>query len=179
MNQRWGGKLDNDPALSLWLRVENEIVERIIPHLDLIPIPVGQIAADLQLSVMTAALEPDISGLIRRAPNEEERYEVKVNVADAPARQRFTVAHEIGHFALHRHLIGAEGITDTVLFRSRLSNRQEAEANRIAASLLLPWDSVHRYCTDKFGAGPSEANIAAVARAYVVSELTVGYRFGF
>lgn len=178
-SDQWAGKLDGDPAKQLWDRIDESTAYVIMSHLDAMPVPVGRIATALHLRVLTAALDPDISGLIRRLPGNVEQHEIKVNVADVAARQRFTVAHEIGHFALHRHLIGSDGITDTILFRSKLSNKQEAEANRLAASILLPWAAVHQYCFERFGVAPSEENMAAIAKAFVVSELTVGFRFGF
>ena len=47
------------------------------------------------------------------------------------------MAHEIGHYLLHRDQIGS-GIVDDALYRSSLSDRREAEANRIAADILMP-----------------------------------------
>jgi Zn-dependent peptidase ImmA (M78 family) len=56
-------------------------------------------------------------------------------------RKRFTVAHEVGHFVLHRNQIG-ESLTDDELYRSGLSTRQEAQANRFAADILMPKDLI-------------------------------------
>ncbi|HCM3005245.1 TPA: ImmA/IrrE family metallo-endopeptidase, partial [Klebsiella pneumoniae] len=52
-------------------------------------------------------------------------------------RQRFTLAHEIAHFLLHRDRIG-DGITDDILYRSKLSDFMEVQANRLAADILMP-----------------------------------------
>jgi Zn-dependent peptidase ImmA (M78 family) len=53
------------------------------------------------------------------------------------------LAHEIAHYLLHRNLIG-DGIEDTALYRSRLSDTVEVEANRQAASMLMPAPLVRR-----------------------------------
>lgn len=99
------------------------------------PVKVGTIAQALGLSVKSATLGAGISGEIKC---EEDTYIIRVNRHDVKARQRFTVAHEISHFLLHRELIG-DGIVDDVLYRSNLSNLQEAQANRLAADIVMPW----------------------------------------
>jgi Zn-dependent peptidase ImmA (M78 family) len=47
------------------------------------------------------------------------------------------VAHELAHFLLHSEHIN-KGISDDVLYRSSLSDRREAQANRLAADILMP-----------------------------------------
>ena len=54
---------------------------------------------------------------------------------ESAARARFDVAHEIGHFVLHRG-VDQEEIEDPKTLR-----RIEAEANRFAGALLLPRES--------------------------------------
>lgn len=52
-------------------------------------------------------------------------------------RERFTIAHEIGHYVLPRHgsiVCGGEGM----MLRSRAGDEHEVAANRFAAELLLP-----------------------------------------
>jgi Zn-dependent peptidase ImmA (M78 family) len=53
-----------------------------------------------------------------------------------PVRQRFTLAHEIAHFLLHRHL-SAEWLDGRTAWSDRL-DAIEREANRFAAALLMP-----------------------------------------
>lgn len=66
-----------------------------------------------------------------------------VNAADILPRRRFTAAHELGHFVLHRermagcfHADTAETIRETI--DDEQSAEMEREANRFAAELLLP-----------------------------------------
>jgi len=49
-------------------------------------------------------------------------------------RDRFTIAHELGHYFLH----AKQGKVPGVAFRSLKYQRQEWEANWFAASLLMP-----------------------------------------
>ncbi|MGD8121172.1 ImmA/IrrE family metallo-endopeptidase [Vibrio sp. TRT 2004] len=73
------------------------------------------------------------------------RFKIAYNVDHARVRQRFTIAHELGHYYLHRHLLG-KGTGDNRAYRSdgtRLDNLdigqlQETEANAFAADLLMP-----------------------------------------
>ena len=102
-----------------------------------IPVRVGALAQALGLGVLRSTLQPGISGQIEPSPDFASGYVIRVNRHEPKNRQRFTIAHEIGHYMLHRDRIGS-GIKDTKLYRSRLSNAMEAEANRYAANLLMP-----------------------------------------
>lgn len=44
-------------------------------------------------------------------------YSIVVRASDPYVRRRFTVAHEIGHFVLHRHRIGSS-LTDDAMYRA-------------------------------------------------------------
>jgi Zn-dependent peptidase ImmA (M78 family) len=92
----------------------------------------------LGLSVnMNASLSPEVSGRIIRGGHAASGYHIDVNAAHSSNRKRFTLAHEIAHFLLHRELIG-DGIEDNGLYRSRLSDFIEVEANKMAAQMLMP-----------------------------------------
>src|SRR5215217_1945633 len=107
------------------------------------PVKLSELGKALGLSIKAATLPVGISGEIRPSPDHPGRYVIRVNRHDSPERQRFTVAHEIGHYLLHRNQIG-NGITDDVLYRSTLTDRREAEANRVAADILMPSHLVAR-----------------------------------
>jgi hypothetical protein len=63
-----------------------------------------------------------------------------VNADDILARRRFTAAHELGHFVLHRGEMERFRLdTDDTLKESEpVKDPKEAEANRFAAELLMP-----------------------------------------
>jgi len=100
------------------------------------PVRLPELARALGVPVKAATLGPGISGEIRPNAN-RDGFVIRVNRHDHPKRQRFTVAHEIAHFLLHREEIG-DGIEDDVLYRSALSDRREQQANRLAADILMP-----------------------------------------
>lgn len=98
-------------------------------------------------------------------------YSIVVRASDAYVRRRFTVAHEIAHFLLHRNLIG-NSITDDEWYRSDLSNAQEAEANRLAADILMP-DSLLAANIKRYG-----ADSGVLAPLFEVSEIAMQIRLG-
>jgi hypothetical protein len=169
----------DDPAAALWKRVDEQDRLLIAPLLQTTPVRIGEIASRLSLEVISLTLPTNISGLIRRIPGNAELYEIQVNNTDAAVRQRFTVAHEIAHYLLHREQIGTDGITDSILYRSKLSDKTEAEANKLSAALLLPWDEVISWHRRRFGTAPTAEHIDEVSNNFRVSRLAVGFRFGF
>lgn len=64
-----------------------------------------------------------------------------MNKADRPQRQRFTVAHELGHWILHRKAFEQNPDAYPVLPRFQAverSNAFEQEANAFASEILVP-----------------------------------------
>ncbi|AUJ71392.1 ImmA/IrrE family metallo-endopeptidase [Pseudoalteromonas sp. NC201] len=123
---------------SEWFRLSKEQKDIISQHHDSFPVKVGSIAKAFGIQVKRSTLSPGISGEIKETNGE---VIVKINRHDSEERQRFTLAHEIAHFLLHRDKIG-DGIVDTMLFRSSLSNSLEAEANRLAADIVMPFSLI-------------------------------------
>ncbi len=139
-----------------------------------VPVRVGALAKALGLKVVEAALPLNISGLIQ--PDGEEGFIIKVNRFESKERQRFTIAHEISHFLLHRDKINA-GVVDSVLYRSRLSSRIEAEANKLAADILMPVNQVEDCLgTEEFY--DNNDRVASLAQHFGVSKQAMGIRLG-
>lgn len=117
---------------------------------DNVPVDVDLLAKALDLELKYTSLDDEISGMIERLS--DDRFRIVVNSNHAKTRQRFTIAHEIAHYMLHRNLIG-DGITDNKAYRSadkgqysnsRVGSRQEAEANKLAATILMPLEPVKK-----------------------------------
>jgi Zn-dependent peptidase ImmA (M78 family) len=139
------------------------------------PVRLDPITEGLDAIVVTQELEPDVSGMLVR---EDDGLIIGVNKHHSLVRRRFTVAHELGHLQLHP---GRALILDTsvrINFRDRLSSlatdREEIEANRFAAALLMPQELVVQATT---GAprDPDEL-VRLLARRFKVSEPAMGYR---
>lgn len=92
-----------------------------------------------------ADLREDISGQIEMIG--DDKYKISIQKRDHYYRKRFTMAHELGHFILHKDKIGA-GLDDSKMYRAMyrmgdgVSNKEEMEANRYAAITLMPKDMV-------------------------------------
>lgn len=137
------------------------------------PVKVGEIAKAFGLTVLAATLPAGVSGEIRPFG---VSYRIKVNRHDSVPRQRFTVAHELAHFLLHRDLIGS-GITDDVLYRSALSDYKEAQANRLAADILMPIEAVSREATKRKGL-PDGQVVSELSKVFGVSATAMEIRLG-
>jgi Zn-dependent peptidase ImmA (M78 family) len=107
------------------------------------PVPVERLARDAGALVSYQPFEAqDISGLLYRATGAAPV--IGVNSNNPKVRQRFTIAHELGHLILHE---GHELILERLVrlnFRdatsSTASDAEEIEANHFAAELLMPQD---------------------------------------
>lgn len=121
-----------------WQNLEQNQKDIISRYQAETPVRLGALANELGLIVMSSTLEPGISGEIKRDNSAPAGYLIRVNRHESKVRQRFSIAHEIAHFLLHREFIG-DGITDDILYRSGLPDIKETEANRLAADILMPW----------------------------------------
>lgn len=116
------------------------------------PVDVISIAEHLGINVWQQdSLGPAISGLIRpdALNGGKGGYSIIVRKGDSEERKRFTIAHEIAHFILHKdHL--KSGITDDTLYRSGLSTHEEVEANKMAADILMPYSLIQSFVSQGF-----------------------------
>lgn len=133
------------------------------------PVKLGQLARDLGVAIKVSSMGTGISGQISR---EGDQYVIRVNRNEARERQRFTVAHELSHYLLHRNVIDSspEGIKDTVLYRSGKPEQIEFEANRLAAEIVMPMSLVARELQSSFGGLVTEATIESLASRFEVSK---------
>ena len=67
---------------------------------------------------------------------------ILINAANSPQRQLFTLAHEFGHFILHRDHMGISDPSNYVFGSRGRPLKKEKEANVFAAALLLPENAV-------------------------------------
>jgi IrrE N-terminal-like domain len=141
------------------------------------PVKVGEIAKALGLSVKLATLAANVSGEIRPDPSAGSAgFLIRVDRHETKERQRFTVAHEIAHYLLHKDLIES-GLSDDVLYRSNLSNRKEAEANRLAADLVMPWSLIDDWM-EQFPSGTASQYAEQLALHLGVSKIALQVRLG-
>lgn len=106
------------------------------------PVQVERIAKSLGAILRFSPLDEELSGMIHIKDNVPI---IGVNSLHHPHRQRFTIAHEIGHLILHKHLITESVHVDKafpVLMRGVTSalgtDTVEIDANAFASQLLIP-----------------------------------------
>ena len=138
------------------------------------PISVVGIAKELGIKVYkTEDFDDQISGLIQKDEQYggKSGYAIYTNARHPITRRRFTIAHEIGHFCLHRELIG-DGITDDGLYRRRLKGRFESAANHFAGNLLMPKKLVLKFIEQGVD------TVEELAEKFNVSKSAVSIRLG-
>lgn len=109
----------------------------IVKHQTAWPVMVGEIAKELGISVRRISLGSAIAGQLMPDRKSPSGYTALINSDDAITRQKFTLAHEIAHFVLHRDLI-TDGVIDDTMYRSELGNKLETQANQLAADIIMP-----------------------------------------
>ncbi len=145
--------------------------------INIAPIDPIKCAKYLGVNVQSISLKADISGLFVMKDkmafiryNENEKNE---------KRSRFTIAHELGHFVLHKNipLIIDKGKNDRILFRDSFPTSgefdREREANAFAASLLMP-----KFLIDtEIKKVPKDADIVSyLSDKFNVSEQAMSFR---
>lgn len=94
-----------------------------------------------------------------------------VNEADSAYRQNFTIAHELGHWLLHRE----NRDEYKVLMRRPIGGEtddREKEANVFAAELLVPKEMLKKYTKE----GLSSFQLSEI---FMVSESVINYRLEY
>lgn len=100
------------------------------------PFDVASFATDkLGIQIRYDNLDNDVSGMLTK---EEDRYIITVEKRHPENRQRFTIAHELAHYFLHKGL--KEKFEDTIFFRGADNDTFEFQANLFAGNILMPKD---------------------------------------
>jgi Zn-dependent peptidase ImmA (M78 family) len=121
---------------------------------------INHIKKEKDLSVYSWAFGEDTDGI---QITEGDVSTIGYNKAQHPHRQRFTVAHEIGHL-----LLGHTGKNFILDLNSK--KPEEIEANQFAAELLMPLEMLKK----DFQNG--KKNAKDIAKVYNVSEEAVWWR---
>jgi len=144
------------------------------------PIRIEEIAHSQGIEIVRHRFEGPESGFALR---DGSRRIIGLNTQTSRRRQRFTVAHELGHLLLHEGKIIVDQAVLRVDLRNDVSSMgtdvEEIEANAFAATLLMPENIVfdHVFKLVKAdGQITRETLIAELARIFDVSAEAMGYR---
>lgn len=122
-----------------------ELTSEILLNNDMykIPVDVIKIANSNDIKVYEGDLEKKISGAIRYK-KDEDKFEILINKNDIKVRQRFTIAHELGHYFLHQEFLKNEEIHVDTMYRTanneaeiEQSREREKEVDYFAGALLM------------------------------------------
>lgn len=148
------------------------------------PVPIDEIAKGEGAQIARQRFEGTESGFILR---DGKLAVIGVNTLTSRRRQRFTIAHELGHLLLHE---GKSLIVDHAIrvnFRNDVSGMatdvEEIDANAFAATLLMPRSMVLGYLKSYLAEVLHQDKpisrddlIAHSAREFDVSSEAMGYR---
>lgn len=135
-----------------------------------LPIPIEEIADKYQIKISRAP-NGDFSGMLIR---KDGRALIGVSSSESDVRQRFTVAHELGHFFLHPN---KDAFIDYRNNRKDVMRTpRERQANMFAAALLMPRNTLLRDFKAIAKEGFMEDELRGLARQYKVSEDAMHFR---
>lgn len=133
---------------------------------------------DDPVSLVAGDTLPTFDGALYKAPPGKKGWGIIYNNSIAsPGRINFTIAHEFGHYLLHRLRFpdGLEcGQQDMMRWDSEY-RQVEAQANEFAASLLMPLDDFRRQIEAK--AKPTLDDLGCCAERYGVSLVAATLRW--
>lgn len=143
------------------------------------PVPVEKIVSELNISVAYAA-DNNYSGILLRKA--DDTIVMGLNNAESSKRQRFTMAHELGHFYLDPNKKVFVDQKITIDHRNNKPGKSESKkemyANAFAAAFLMPEKLVtndFRQVVREKGAFIDE-HLTALASRYEVSRDAMKFR---
>jgi Zn-dependent peptidase ImmA (M78 family) len=151
------------------------------------PVPVKEIAEKAGISVRYQPFrgESDISAVLKK---DAGKAVIGVNSAHSATRQRFSIAHELGHYYLHEHeplfvdfatTLGRQSVRFRDGTSSQGINIEEVEANKFAAALLMPAPMVRQAVDRLLGDEPDilpEIATNKLATLFHVSKSAMEFR---
>lgn len=158
-------------------RITNDQKKILSRYMTEVPVRLGSLAAELGLEVRSATLPHGKSGQVSPSQTAPAGFTIRINRHESKERQRFTLAHEIAHFLLHRDKL-KNGIMESVLYRADgISNQEEIEANKLAAEMVMPFSAIESRMGNRRAHIDSEM-VKEFAREFRVSAPAMEIRLG-
>ena len=166
-----------------WTEIKNKSPYEILEILQMNEPPFNpfDIAERLNLNVKRTLDYDKLNTEGQISVNENNEPEIWVNPIKSEARQRFTLAHEIGHLANDVLPKINNPIIDKyeTLYRSNAYGGIETKANRFAAQLLMPLKQIEKFIEAQRGNNPklcAKEAIELIAAKFEVSKQAVFHR---
>lgn len=149
------------------------------------PVNIEKIAENLKIQIVEQKIDDEVAGFLLKDFDSKNAL-IGVNTHHHWKRQRFTIAHELGHYFLHDY----EGVhfdSKTTGLRMYLRNEksttgtdlEEREANLFAAELLMPENLLKEDLADieaVYLIDDNDETIRNLADRYGVSVRALTYR---
>ncbi len=114
-------------------------------------------------------------GMLVRNPGDAAEWGIFYNSAASPERRRFTIAHELGHFILHRDRQQRFNCDEESIYSGIDTIRAiEREADDFASNLLMPGDLLRQWISSQ---SIDLHLLSAIARRFQVSFEALCIRF--
>lgn len=143
-----------------------------------LPIKIEEIAKLRGVKVIPYPLGEDVSGLLSI---EDGQGTIGYNQTEPKIRRRFTIAHELGHYELHKDKSDLF-VDKQFIYRSEkskstaINQKMEQEANAFASFILMPTELVRKE-VDKIQLDlGSEEAIKELAKIFEVSTTAMSIR---
>lgn len=143
------------------------------------------LAQALGIKVSGAWLREDLSGMIISLGDE---WEILYNAEHSISRQRFSIAHMIGHHFLHRDLLSAGGrlganddlqyrqVRGALCYNPAILPKHEMQANRFAIHLLMPAPIVRRLVSQSLSTAEIADRLATSIGSITIRLETLGLK---
>ncbi|WP_316173359.1 MULTISPECIES: ImmA/IrrE family metallo-endopeptidase [unclassified Bradyrhizobium] len=146
------------------------------------PVPVDRIAKVLGVRIEYSPFDDELSGM---AFMRDGKPVIGVNSSHHPNRQRFTIAHELGHIVLHRAKLEATVLIDkgrNFIPRDSISaegiDHLEMQANAFASELLMPDRLVRQLLAESSRDIQDDDYLIGMANRFRVSLAALQFRLG-
>ena len=146
------------------------------------PVPVDKIAKKLGAKLQYSPLDKELSGMVYI---KDGTPIIGVNALHHANRQRFTIAHELGHICLHKKHISKEVHVDKnfpMLMRDTKASEGideiEIQANSFAAELLMPESLLRAELENHTFDIDDDSFVMALSKKFKVSSHAIQLRLG-
>lgn len=141
------------------------------------PISVNLMTQKYNIGLLFYDFADEISGVL---VEKSGQFTIGCNKHHHENRQRFTIAHELGHYFLKHQRQGFFVDESTLFFRANAStpgeSAQEREANAFAASLLMPKPFMEKYLLENKVDFSDDEALGNLAKAFSVSTGAMAFR---
>lgn len=140
-----------------------------------LPVDVDKVAGELGIIVARKPVDSDVTGMLLRRDGQTI---IGLNQTLPAEAQRFALAHAIGHHQIHASrplMLDVGNRYQHGRFASLPTDREEAEANRFAAALLVP-EQVVRPMAAEADFRTAGQLVDLLAPRFQVSQMVMGCR---